>query len=84
MKQVNWENILKVVQEHTGQYQQLTSGFLKELIELHGWEALGTLIDAGLQESKIQTLVKAGVPFDEVMKAFKFYEIQKGFKYYTP
>ena len=41
---------------------------LELLVELHGWDALGAVVQAVMEEKKIHMLVGCGVPFDEATK----------------
>jgi hypothetical protein len=45
------------------------------VVNVHGWEALGAVIQAVMEEKKIRVLVDYGVPFDEAAKIAGFREV---------
>jgi hypothetical protein len=49
---------------------------LERLVTLHGWEALGSLVEMITDEKKFRTLVKCGVPFIEAAKLIGLREVR--------
>lgn len=45
---------------------------MEKLVSLHGWEALGAVMEAIMEEKKLRMLVKCGVPFLEAAKMIGF------------